>query len=113
MGIVVDPSPFDIVIPRGATFRLSFQWRLDDAPVDLSAATVRAQVRNRYQSATAAAFTASGDAAGHVTANLPASVTAAMLATDGVWDLEVEWPDGDVCRLLMGKAEIIPEVTRP
>lgn len=123
MGIIVDPAPCDITIYQGATWRQSFQWRYgpdeDSAvPLDLSTAIVRAQVRNHYQSTepylslSTADDTILADDAGHIEIVVDAADTAGLLAVEGVWDLEVEWDDGDVCRLLMGRAVISPEVTK-
>ena len=113
MGIIVDPTPFDLMVYRGATCRIAFRWLYDGSPLDLSAATVRAQVRNRYSSANPlATFSAAGDAEGRIVATIPASVSANLLAIEGVWDLEVHWIDGDVCRLLAGHAFISPRVCR-
>lgn len=123
MGIIVDPAQLDIVIYQGATWRQSFQWLYGpDAesavPLDLSAAIVRAQVRNHYQSAepylslSTADDTILADASGNIEIVVSAEDTADLLAVECVWDLEVEWDDGDVCRLLMGRAVISPEVTK-
>jgi len=50
---------------------------------------------------------------GRIDLELPDEVTAARPKQkfSGVWDLEIVWPDGDVCRLVMGKAIIDPEAT--
>lgn len=112
MGTIVDPAPFDLTVYQGATCRLAFVWKVDGSPVDLTGAIVRAQVRNRFQSPVLASFVCSGADDGRVTAALPATVTAALVAAEHRWDLEVHWLDGDVCRLLMGSCVVSPEVTR-
>lgn len=122
MGIVVSPAQCDIVIYQGATWRHSFVWLLGPdeesaVPVDLSGAVVRAQVRNHYWSTSSYLDLSSEDAiliddAGHIDITVAAADTAALPAVECVWDLEVEWEDGDVCRLLMGRCTVYPEVTR-
>lgn len=112
MGTIVNPAPFDLMVYQGATCRLAFVWKVDGEPLDLTGAEVRAQIRNRFQSPVLASFVCSGTDDGRVTATLPATVTAALVASEHRWDLEVEWDDGDVCRLLMGTATVSPQVTR-
>jgi len=112
MGIVLDPADLDIVIPQGATFRLRFQWLTDGAPVDLTGAEVRGQIRQDFRKPVLGTLVCSGDADGHIIASLSAAATAAIPAVEAKWDLEIEWPDHDVVRLLMGKCLISPEVTR-
>lgn len=112
MGIVVDPTQLDLTIAQGATHQVRFRWSYGGEPVDLSAATVRAQVRHRFQSPVLASFTCTGSDDGHVLATLSPAITTALVAAEHRWDLEVAWPDGDVCRLLMGSCVVSPEVTR-
>lgn len=122
MGIVVPPAQCDITIYQGATFRHQFEWRYgpdeDNAvPVDLTDAIVRAQVRNHYWSTesyldlSTEDDTITADENGLIEITIAAEDTAALLAVECVWDLEVEWEDGDVCRLLMGRCTVYPEVT--
>lgn len=123
MGLVVAPTLYPITIYQGATFKLALQWlygptEAEAVPVDLTDAIVRAQVRNHYQSTTAyidvstVDDTITADATGHIELVMAAEDTALLLPAEAVWDMEVEWEDGDVCRLLMGPALISPEVTR-
>lgn len=122
MGLVVDPTELDLTVFQGATYRKSMQWlhgatRATVQPVDLTTATARAQIRKRYGSSTAycTLTTADGtivlDDLGSVSLYIEDSDTALLPPGDAVWDLEITWPDGDVCRLLMGKVAISPEAT--
>lgn len=112
MGIVVDPTQLDLTIAQGATHQVRFRWSYGGEPVDLTGATVRGMIRHQYGRPALATLTCQGGAAGHVKAVLDANTTRQLIPVECVWDLEVAWPDGDVCRLLMGKCLISPEVTR-
>lgn len=130
MGLVVPPSQKDIVIYQGATFRDYIIWRYGPtaetaAPVQFSAGTTaRAHVRKRHADPAAIlrfsteALAGEGQIVlgatdGRIDLEMPDEVTEALPKTrfSGVWDLEIAWPDGDVCRLVMGKATIDPEAT--
>ena len=123
MGLVVPPSNLPITIYQGATFKHSFQWKYGETaetaqPVDLTGATARAQIRKQYSSSTPyVSFTSADgeitlDAQGNIEVSVGPEKTALAPAGGAVWDLEIEWLDGDVCRLLQGKVTVSPEVTR-
>lgn len=125
MSLVVPPSTLDIVIPQGATWSQTLTWEHgpseeDTDPVDLTLASARAQFRARHGATTALLALTSdpgggitlGGLAGTIALDASATQTAAMPAGSAVWDLEIVWPDGAVCRLVQGKATITPEVTR-
>jgi hypothetical protein len=107
-----------IIIEQGATWR----FRLTIAGRDLTGCTARMQIREVYASPTplldltsdpAAGITIDGPA-GTITVEISAAQTAALAGVHrgGVYDLELESPDGTVERLLKGDVLIDPEVTR-
>ena len=123
MGLVVPPSTVNVTLYQGASFKQSFVWQYGETeetalPVDLTTATARAQVRQRYTSSTAyMEFTSDDDEIvlgvdGSIEINVGPEKTALVPSGNAVWDLELEWPDGDVCRLVQGKVTVSPEVTR-
>lgn len=125
MSLLVPPSPLDIVIYQGATWRLPLRWDYgpdpgDVDPVDLTGASARAQVRVKPSAATVLLELTSapgdgitlGGAAGTLDLEASAVQTAALPAGQAVWDLEVAWPDGVVCRLVAGAVTIRADVTR-
>jgi|GEM_PF-2478838 hypothetical protein len=129
MGLVIPPSQKDIVIYQGATFRDYLIWSHGPTlatvvPVEFPVGTTaRAHVRKRHADAVAILRFSTENLAGEgkitlgadgrIDLELPDEVTAARPKQkfSGVWDLEIVWPDGDVCRLVMGKAIIDPEAT--
>ena len=127
MGLVVAPSDLNLVIYQGASLQHTWIWRYgvdEDAaePVDLTSASARAQVRRTRASRDVLLemTTAGGDislsALGEIKLHVPGAITATLptlpVGMKGFWDLEIVWPDGDVCRLLQGRVTISPEVTR-
>lgn len=108
-------------IDQGATFRKSVTWKAGTpaAPVDLTGCTARMHVRSEVKSptvlldlTTANGGVTLGGAAGTVDLYLTDDQTTAITWTSGVYDLEVEFANGDVRRLLYGSVTVSPEVTR-
>lgn len=123
MGLVVPPSTVDVTLYQGASFKRNFQWKYGETlqtatAVDLTTASARAQVRKQFASATAyMSFTSVDgeitlDDEGNIEINVSPEKTALVPHGNAVWDLEIVWPDGDVCRLVHGKVTVSPEVTR-
>lgn len=125
MGLIVPPTEMPITIYQGATFRKSFIWEsgptiAEAEPVDMTGCVSRAYIREKYDSPVALLemTTANGlivlcAVPGGIDLWIPASVTATVpyLKRGARWDLEIEWPDGDVCRRFQGPVTISPEVT--
>ena len=106
----------DIIIDQGATFSRVYTYKVNDVAVDISANTIRGQVRKKHTSATAAAtfttgfFTDGTD--GKFTVELTDTETAGLSAGDHVYDIEMVFNDGTVKRLIEGVMSVTPEVTR-
>lgn len=125
MGLIVAPTEMPLTIYQGATFRKRFIWRsgptiAEAELVDLTDCVSRAYVREKYDSPeplakmmTENGLIVLGGAAATIDLHLPPSMTSAIpyLKRGAVWDQEIEWPDGDVCRLFYGPVTISPEVT--
>ncbi len=113
-------------IRKGATFVKDYVWKtgpdeLTVVPVDLSGWTARAQVREKYDSATALLdiTTTPGvhgvitlSALGEIVITVPASATTGITATTGVFDLELVDGAGFVKNFAGGAVVFYPEVTR-
>ncbi|MCQ4274501.1 hypothetical protein [Stutzerimonas degradans] len=85
-------------------------------PVDLTGATARMQIRAQLGGAVLLELTTENGALaitglGTITRTLSAAQTAALTWTDGVYDLEVQFPDGTVQRYLQGAVTVSREVT--
>lgn len=116
----------DILIEKGATYRQVFQYLdADENAIDLTGWSARMKVRSPdWQGDVVPGFDLSSDASpggititaatGEVTVEVAATDTAAIESDicRGVYDLELEGPDGVVVRLIEGRIAIVPEVTR-
>jgi hypothetical protein len=111
-----------LTIERGATFqRTLLLTNADDSVRDLTGHEARMQVRQAYGDA-AAVLSLTSEPGGGIAIDVPtgalavrieAAATAQLVPmTAGVWDIELQAPDGTVYRLLEGVARITPEVTR-
>lgn len=115
-------AKLNLAIEQGATFRPPpWTWKAGSplAAVDLTGCTARMHVRQKIDSVdtlfeltTENGRITLGDAAGTIQLEVAADDTAAITWTSGVYDLEIEFPDGFVKRLLYGSVSVSKEVTR-
>jgi len=110
---------YDIYIEQGATFRLSFVWKdSNGSPIDLRGCTARMQLRYIYPEELILTLTsADGDIAiggvnGTVEMELTPDRTVPLEKNTGRYDLEIEYGEGEVVRLLEGRWYLSREVTR-
>src|SRR6478609_4366346 len=105
----------NLYIEQGATFNLSFVWNEGTsesigAPVDLTGCEARMQVRQKQQSPVIVDARSDGEspaiilggATGAVEVTLTADMTDLLNVKSGLYDLEIQFPDGTVYRLLEG-----------
>jgi len=110
----------DITVPQGANFEMTIEAKNADRSVmNLTGWSARMQVRETVESVTPLldASTSNGRITinapgGIVMVNVDASVTGAMVWTNGVYDLEIFTSATNVKRLAEGFAYLSPEVTR-
>jgi hypothetical protein len=114
-------AKYDFEIEQGATFRLPMVWRdAEGDPIDLSGYAARMQVRGKIGDDDFLFEATSGPdggividpVAGSIVVEISAVDTAAIHWRRGVYDLEIEAPDGFVTRLVQGAVSVSPEVTR-
>ena len=114
------PAKLKLTIYQGATFRKRLMWRAPSkAPIDLTGCTARMQVRPEVESSTvllelttANGGITLGGVAGTIELFVSDDASTLFTWTAGVWDLEIEFPGGDVRRLAQGSISVSPEVTR-
>ena len=108
---------YDLTIPQGTTWSLDLVYKRGTAPVSLTGAQARMQLRTSYDAPTAAISLTQasgitlGGAAGTIGVALTDAQTAALPAGRYVYDLELI-ETGKVTRLIEGVAICTPEVTR-
>jgi hypothetical protein len=108
----------NLTLYAGDTFDMTFclKQKGTGLPVDLTGCVPKAQVRTSAQDSTVMAeidadiMVQSGAGIGKVILHLTPTQTATM--TNGVWDVQLTWPDGSIKTYLNGSVTIIPEVTR-
>lgn len=87
-------------------------------PIDLTDYTARMQARVSYEAGTAVlnltngTGIALGGTAGTIDLVVPATITAAIVADQYVYDLEIESDSSEVTRVVQGTLIVTPEVTR-
>jgi hypothetical protein len=110
-----------LVIDQGATFRKQFVWKTGTpaAPVNLTGYTARMQIRPAIDSATVLATLTTenggitlGGVAGTIALFIAHTATTDYTWEDGVYDLELVTPAGDVLRKIAGTVAVTREVTR-
>ena len=114
-------SKLPIEIEQGATFKKMLTWKAGapPVPVDLTGCKARMHVRERMDSplpmlslTTENSGIALGGADGTITVRADADKTSLLSKRTGVYDLEIEFIDGTVRRLIYGPVVISPGVTR-
>lgn len=115
-----------LYIEQGATKIFTLTWgsgtsEADMKPYDLTGCTARMQIRKAVAD-TAFMLEVTGDndadseivldADGVIIVTISDEKTDMLVGTTGVYDLEVEWPDGRVSRVVQGQVTISPNVTR-
>lgn len=118
------PRRVNLTIYQGATFRMSRRWLVgatkDTAmPVDFTGATARAQIRLEHDSAGVLWEFSTADGSitlgpdGWIGFEIDFPDTEGFRDwSEGVWDFEILFPDGEKRRLFEGRARVSPEVTR-
>jgi len=115
------PAKHNFYVYRGATFAEQIAWKDENGTaIDLTGFTARMHMRETVDAATPFLTLttenggiALGGVAGTVDMLATATITSAIVATAGVYDLELVASDGvTVTRLLEGLVVISPEVTR-
>lgn len=111
------PGKYNMVCPQGSTFNQVLTYSINGSLVNLTGYTARMQVKERYSSTakqldltTSNGGIVLGGALGTITINATATQTAAIIAKEYVYDLElVSGPT--VTRIIEGKFIVTPEVT--
>ena len=108
-----------ITIYQGATFLYNAEWRAGGALVDLTGCTARMQVRSEVESPTVLLNLTTenggitlGGLAGTINLFISDADTSAIDWDDGVFDIEIAFPNGHVYRMAYGRISVSPEVTR-
>lgn len=116
----------DLLLKQGSTFgpHLITLKDSNNTAINITGATVRAQIRKTSDAATAVAtgdFVITNGAAGQFTFGFNTTATAALqvdavseTGTDSqyVWDMEIQYADGRVYPLMYGKVSVFREVTK-
>lgn len=111
-------TTWDFTIDQGATFKRTITVELNGDLLDLTGYSARMQFRRGIPSSVVEFELTSNDdltlggAAGTIAMLIDAETTAAMSFNQWVYDLELVEPDGEVIRLLSGRATLSREVTR-
>jgi hypothetical protein len=112
-------ATYNFTIERGATFQTTFTCRDSaGALIDLTGYSARMQIRQHRRSAekfvdlTQASGLTLGGALGTIAVVISDTVTAALLISSGVYDLEIESGSGVTTRIVEGEVTVSGEVTR-
>lgn len=110
------PANFNLSIYRGDTERWQFKLWTDSKrtqPADLTGVTVSAMIRDKASAGTYSLPLT-------CTATLPNIIDMVLTAdqsrglpVNGVWDLQLIYPSGDIKTVLKGAATLTQDVTRP
>jgi hypothetical protein len=108
----------NLTVEQGTTFSQTLTWKIDGTAVNLTGYTARMQARDDVTSSTTilsltqSAGLTLGGVAGTIIIALTATQTAALVAGNYVYDLELASSGGVVTRLVQGTLAVSAEVTR-
>ena len=106
------PATYSLALYRGDSFRMQFRLWADAAktqPVDLTGATVAAEIRGAPSSLPWHAFSCS-IASNIIDIAMTADQTAGLPA-NAYWDLQVAYASGDVQTIVMGGVSVRGNIT--
>ena len=113
------PGRYNFTCPQGSTFQSTLTYKIDDVPVNLSGYSSRLQVREFHDSSEYITNLTSpsngltmGGSAGTIDIFISAEDTTNFIIGDHVYDLEIISPSNVVNRLIEGRFNVTPEVTR-
>lgn len=109
------PAKHDIKVWRNDTLAINFELSIDGAPIDLSGATIRMQVRPEVGSNTVTLALTEGDGitvtgSSHNMVEVKKLITTA--AGSYVYDLESQFSNGDVKTYVKGNFVISQDITQ-
>jgi len=109
----------NFTVEQGTTCVLTFKWLSNGAPVNLTGATAKMQIRETASSTTVLweMSTANGrlsiaEALGEITLTITPTQSTAFTWTFGKYDLEITTAGGTVYRLVRGTVSVSAEVTK-
>jgi len=112
------PGRLNFTCPQGSTFRRTLTYKIDNVAVNLTGYSGRLQVRETHDSPDFIVSLTNGNgitmggSAGTIDILIADSVTANFIIGDHVYDLEIESSGGITDRLIEGRFNVTPEVTR-
>lgn len=116
--MIIKPLIKNYLIYQGSTFMLSFDWGISDYPL-VQGCKAAMQIRKTIADANyvCEATTENGkitvsNIEQRVSVKIPASETSAFNFDKAVYDIELEFPDGNRFRIVQGQLSLSLEVTR-
>lgn len=116
MGAIADK--YEMVVDQGSTFTKEITVKVGTTVVDVTGFEARMQVRTWFDAdetildLDTSNYITVGGVDGKIDINVPATVMAEVPYGIFVYDFEIESPEGEVLRLIMGKFIVRAEVTR-
>jgi hypothetical protein len=110
----MQPGKFDLTLYRGDSYEWQFVlWQDEDktVPVDLTGATVAAEIRDKTAGRTVIDLQPRVDVSNVVTIRVTPDMYKRCPAR-GVWDLQILFPDGHVHTPIYGTVTVTGDVTQ-
>jgi len=114
----IKPLIKNFLLYQGTTFKALFNWQIAELPLEqncIAAMQIRPNITDTLIISTLT--TENGKiiinaSAGFIELKIPATETATFDFVKAVYDLELEFPNGDRYRIAQGQFSLNPEVTR-
>lgn len=108
------PGKYNLLLYSGDSYHWRFQLWTDAEktdPVDLTDATVAAQIRDRAGGTLLAEMECEVTLPNVIDAVLTSTESEGLVGTRGAWDLQITWSDTSVTTVLCGGVSIVQDVT--
>ena len=108
----------NLIINKGATFKLSFVLTLDGGPADLSGYSARASIKNSYSDTNDLVYLSSSNgliqinvATSSIDLYIPEKITRRISVPIGVYDIEIINSNGETTRVVQGTITFSEQVS--
>lgn len=108
------PATYDLALYRGDTGRWQFKLWQDAAktqPVDLTGVVVLVQIRDKASGGSFMQWVDTGVVPPNIINMTLTPEQSRNLPNKGVWDMELDYPSGDVVTVLKGAVAVTNDVT--
>lgn len=108
------PATYNLDLYRGDTYSWVFRLWTDNShttPIDLTDVTAKAEIRSKSGATPIATLTCTITLPNEIAVKLPVAVWTDLTYSQGRWDLQLTYLNGDIVTIVAGDVVITPDIT--